>query len=182
MGPTENDCLTCLNSLLLQNDKCVSTCDQGFFMEAGICIFCPHTCTNCVNRMNCTSCVEGLQLQSGECKATCADGWVKEWNINKALDELQSFERSCYFENTPHFSKLTFVFLKNSSYYSDRGICVKCYLSCDTCSGPRRDQCVKCPPGWKLAAGECHPECPEGFFKTDYGCKKCHHYCKTCDG
>lgn len=68
------------------------------------------------------------------------------------------------------------------SYYSDRGSCVKCYLSCDTCSGPRRDQCVKCPPGWKLAAGECHPECPEGFFKTEFGCKKCHHYCKTCNG
>jgi proprotein convertase subtilisin/kexin type 5 len=59
---------------------------------------------------------------------------------------------------------------------------VKCYLSCDTCSGPRRDQCVRCPNGWKLAAGECHPECPEGFFKTEFGCQKCHHYCKTCNG
>lgn len=41
---------------------------------------------------------------------------------------------------------------------------------------------VQCPPGWKLAAGECHPECPEGFFKTEFGCQKCHHYCKTCNG
>lgn len=72
--------------------------------------------------------------------------------------------------------------LSLNSYYSDRGSCVKCYLSCDTCSGPRRDQCVRCPSGWKLAAGECHPECPEGFFKTEFGCQKCHHYCKTCNG
>lgn len=72
--------------------------------------------------------------------------------------------------------------LSLNSYYSDRGSCVKCYLSCDTCSGPRRDQCVRCPNGWKLAAGECHPECPEGFFKTEFGCQKCHHYCKTCNG
>lgn len=67
-------------------------------------------------------------------------------------------------------------------YYSDRGTCAKCYLSCHTCSGPRRDQCVKCPNDWQLAGGECHPECPEGFFKTPFGCQKCHHYCKTCSG
>jgi hypothetical protein len=61
-------------------------------------------------------------------------------------------------------------------------VCAKCYLSCMTCSGPRRDQCVTCPRGWQLAAGECHPECPEGFFKSNYGCQKCHHYCRTCNG
>lgn len=74
MGPTENDCLTCSNNLLLQNNKCVSTCDKGYFMEAGICTLCLHTCTQCVSRMNCTECVKGLQLQSGECHSTCADG------------------------------------------------------------------------------------------------------------
>lgn len=68
------------------------------------------------------------------------------------------------------------------SYYSDRGQCAKCYLSCKTCLGPRRDQCVTCPRGWQLAAGECHPECPEGFFKSNFGCQKCHHYCRTCKG
>jgi len=67
-------------------------------------------------------------------------------------------------------------------YYSDVGSCAKCYLSCMTCSGPRRDQCVSCPRGWQLAAGECHPECPQGFFMSDFGCQKCHHYCKTCKG
>lgn len=67
-------------------------------------------------------------------------------------------------------------------YYSDVGACAKCYLSCMTCSGPRRDQCVSCPRGWQLAAGECHPECPQGFFMSEFGCQKCHHYCKTCKG
>lgn len=51
-----------------------------------------------------------------------------------------------------------------------------------TCSGPRRDECVTCPRGWQLAAGECHPECPQGFFMSDFGCQKCHHYCRTCKG
>lgn len=67
-------------------------------------------------------------------------------------------------------------------YFNDLGICAKCFLSCMTCSGPRRDQCVTCPRGWQLAAGECHPECPQGFFMSDFGCQKCHHYCRTCKG
>lgn len=70
----------------------------------------------------------------------------------------------------------------SNRYYSDRGTCEKCYLSCATCSGPRRDQCVTCPKNWQLASGECSPECPEGFFKSEFGCQKCHHYCKTCSG
>lgn len=73
-GPTENDCLSCAPNLLLQNNKCVNTCDKGYFMEAGACTLCLHTCNQCVSRMNCTECVKGLQLQSGECRATCADG------------------------------------------------------------------------------------------------------------
>lgn len=81
-------------------------------------------------------------------------------------------------------SSVTKNFLTRSDrrYYSDRGQCAKCYLACKTCSGPRRDQCVTCPGGWQLAAGECHPECPEGFFKSNFGCQKCHHYCRTCKG
>lgn len=77
------------------------------------------------------------------------------------------------------FILIPFVYCR---YYSDRGTCSKCYLSCATCSGPRRDQCVTCPKDWQLASGECHPECPEGFFKSEFGCQKCHHYCKTCSG
>lgn len=73
-GPTESNCLSCPQSLLLQSNHCVSTCDDGYYMEAGVCAKCLHTCTQCVSRMNCTACAKGLQLQSGECRTTCADG------------------------------------------------------------------------------------------------------------
>lgn len=73
-GPTEAECLTCASPLLLQNNKCVSACDDGYYIEAGICAKCLHTCTQCVSRMNCSACAKGLQLQSGECRTTCADG------------------------------------------------------------------------------------------------------------
>lgn len=67
-------------------------------------------------------------------------------------------------------------------YYSDKGICERCYMSCRTCSGPGEDQCVTCPAGWQLLAGECRPYCPEGFYKTMYGCQKCHYSCNNCVG
>ncbi|XP_066589847.1 furin-like protease 2 isoform X2 [Prorops nasuta] len=144
-GPTEDFCISCQGSLLLQSKRCVSQCDDGFYSvvqpSRPLCVPCLHTCKTCVSRLNCTACQDGLQLQSGECRSSCAKG-----------------------------------------YYSDRGQCAKCYLSCKTCSGPRRDQCVTCPKGWQLADGECHPECPEGFFKSNFGCQKCHHYCRTCKG
>lgn len=53
-------------------------CDDGFYIENGICTKCLHTCATCVSRTNCTSCVKGLQLQSGECTATCADGYYSD--------------------------------------------------------------------------------------------------------
>ncbi|CAH2049213.1 unnamed protein product, partial [Iphiclides podalirius] len=67
-------------------------------------------------------------------------------------------------------------------YYPDDGICSKCYLSCQTCTGPRRDQCASCPPDWRLAAGECRPECPQNFFTWGDSCRRCHHYCQDCHG
>lgn len=73
-GSTEGDCLSCSSSFLLQHNKCVTSCDEGYYMETGGCAKCLHTCTQCVSRMNCTQCAKGLLLQSGECRTTCADG------------------------------------------------------------------------------------------------------------
>lgn len=57
-----------------------------------------------------------------------------------------------------------------------------CHLSCETCNGPRADQCVTCPPTWHLAAGYCRATCPNGFYQNEYGCHKCHEFCKNCIG
>lgn len=73
-GSTEGECLSCSASFMLQHNKCVTSCDDGYYMETGGCAKCLHTCTQCVSRMNCTQCAKGLLLQSGECRTTCADG------------------------------------------------------------------------------------------------------------
>lgn len=69
-----------------------------------------------------------------------------------------------------------------AGYYSDKGQCQRCYMSCKTCSGPMQNECVACPAGWQLMAGQCRPTCPEGYYKTDFGCQKCYYSCRDCPG
>lgn len=55
-------------------------------------------------------------------------------------------------------------------------------MSCKTCSGPGPDQCVACPESWLLLNGECRPDCPVNYYKTEFGCQKCHAKCRNCPG
>ncbi|XP_015590676.1 furin-like protease 2 isoform X3 [Cephus cinctus] len=167
-------------------------CDSSEYFEDGHCRPCHSTCETCAGPTEefCISCQSPLLLQGRKCVAQCGDGFysvvrssrpicapclhtcktcVSRLNCTTCQEGLQLQSGECRSSCA-------------QGYYSDRGQCAKCYLSCKTCSGPRRDQCVTCPKGWQLAAGECHPECPEGFFNSTFGCQKCHHYCRTCKG
>ncbi|XP_071645509.1 furin-like protease 2 isoform X1 [Temnothorax longispinosus] len=169
-----------------------SNCNTDQYYEEGQCKACHSSCETCAGSTedHCISCPNPLLLQGKRCVSQCDDAFysvvqpsrpvcvpclhtckscVSRLNCTACQDGLQLQSGECRSSCAP-------------GYYSDRGQCAKCYLSCKTCSGPRRDQCVTCPRGWQLAAGECHPECPEGFFKSNFGCQKCHHYCRTCKG
>uniref|UniRef100_A0A0C9QJY7 furin n=1 Tax=Fopius arisanus TaxID=64838 RepID=A0A0C9QJY7_9HYME len=190
-------CTSCINGWSLnKKNLCApvsrSKCDISEYFEDNHCKPCHSTCETCAGPTDnfCISCQSPLLLQNRRCVAQCDDGFysvaqptrsicspclhtcktcVSRLNCTACQDGLQLQSGECRSSCA-------------QGYYSDRGQCAKCYLSCKTCSGPRRDQCVTCPPGWQLAAGECHPECPEGFFKSNFGCQKCHHYCRTCKG
>lgn len=73
-GPLASNCLSCTQNRLLEQSSCVTGCQDGYFMETGVCTPCLHTCTQCVSRTNCSNCSKGLELQNGECRTTCADG------------------------------------------------------------------------------------------------------------
>lgn len=73
-GPLSSNCLSCAQNRLLEQSSCVTGCQDGFYMETGVCTPCLHTCTQCVSRTNCSNCSKGLELQNGECRTTCADG------------------------------------------------------------------------------------------------------------
>ncbi|XP_033231362.1 furin-like protease 2 isoform X2 [Belonocnema kinseyi] len=190
-------CLSCIPAWSLNKKGfCApdtrSRCDSSEFYEAGHCKPCHSTCETCAGPTEdfCISCQSPLLLQGRKCVAQCDDGYYSAVQPSGPICE------PCLHTCKTCVSRLNCTACQEGlqlqsgecrsscaeGYYSDRGQCAKCYLSCKTCSGPRRDQCVSCPKGWQLAAGECHPECPEGFFKSEFGCQKCHHYCKTCKG
>ncbi|XP_074107008.1 furin-like protease 2 isoform X1 [Cotesia typhae] len=192
-----SSCTSCINGWSISKKGiCVpdsrSKCNAAEYFDTDICKPCHSSCETCAGPSEdfCTSCSSPLLLQSRRCVAQCEDGYyslaqpsrpicspclhtcktcVSRLNCTACQEGLQLQSGECRSSCA-------------QGYYSDRGQCAKCYLSCKTCSGPRRDQCVSCPQGWQLAAGECHPECPEGFFKSNFGCQKCHHYCRTCKG
>lgn len=56
-------------------------------------------------------------------------------------------------------------------------------MSCRTCHGPGRADCVSCPSRWRLVNGECLSECPAGYYETEGGgCMKCFKGCQDCKG
>ncbi|XP_031779685.1 furin-like protease 2 isoform X2 [Nasonia vitripennis] len=194
---TASSCTSCeagwsLNKKGLCAPESRSRCDSFEFYEDGHCKRCHSTCESCAGPTEefCITCQSPLLLQGKRCVAQCDTGYYSELRSSRPVCV------PCLHTCTSCVSRLNCTSCQDGlqlqsgecrsscahGYYSDRGQCAKCYLSCKTCSGPRRDQCVSCPKGWQLAAGECHPECPEGYFKTTYGCQKCHHYCHTCKG
>ncbi|XP_043658322.1 furin-like protease 2 isoform X2 [Drosophila teissieri] len=202
--PCQEGCKTCTSngvcSECLQNwtlnkrDKCIVSGSEGcsesefFSLSEGQCRPCHASCGSCNGPAgtNCMSCPPNRLLEQSRCVSGCREGFFMEAG-SLCSPCLHTCSQCVSRTNCSNCSKG--LELQNGEcrttcadgYYSDRGICAKCYLSCHTCSGPRRNQCVQCPAGWQLAAGECHPECPEGFYKSDFGCQKCHHYCKTCN-
>ncbi|XP_058802575.1 furin-like protease 2 isoform X2 [Phymastichus coffea] len=195
---TSQDCTSCYPGWsLTKTANCApisrSRCSNFQFFDSGHCRPCHSSCESCTGPTDrfCLSCQSPLLLQGQRCVVQCDSGFFSEISPTTRPICLPCLHtcKSC-------ISRLNCTSCQEGlqlqsgecrstcahGYYSDRGQCAKCYLSCKTCSGPRRNQCVSCPKGWQLAAGECHPECPEGYFKTTYGCQKCHHYCHTCRG
>ncbi|XP_059222311.1 furin-like protease 2 isoform X2 [Stomoxys calcitrans] len=180
-GPTESNCLSCPQSLLLQNKHCVSTCDDGYYMEAGVCAKCLHTCTQCVSRMNCTACAKGLQLQSGECRTTCADGYYSDRGT------CAKCYLSCHTCSGPRRDQCVqcpsgwqlaggecHPECPEGFYKSEFG-CQKCHHYCKTCNGPGQYSCQTCafPLHLDRLNNQCVPCCANDASPEDQSCCHC---------
>ncbi|EDS41850.1 proprotein convertase subtilisin/kexin type 4, furin [Culex quinquefasciatus] len=188
-GPTEHECLKCASPLLLQNQRCVNECDEGYYMEVGACAKCLHTCTQCVSRMNCTACQKGLQLQSGECRTTCADGYYSDrgtcakcyLSCNtcsgprrdqcvKCPEGWQLAGGECHPECPEGFFKTKFG-------------CQKCHHYCKTCNAAGPLACTSCPSHFMLDGGLCMECLGSQFYDPPtQTCKTCHESCRSCSG
>jgi len=52
-GGGENDCLSCNNSLYIENGRCVNQCSIGFYQnnDSHTCDSCPNVCLACSSRI-----------------------------------------------------------------------------------------------------------------------------------
>ncbi|XP_068159733.1 furin-like protease 2 isoform X1 [Drosophila tropicalis] len=188
-GPLESNCMSCPSNRLLELNHCVTGCQDGFFMETGVCSPCLHTCTQCFSRTNCSNCSKGLELQNGECRTTCADGYYSDRGIcakcylscrtcsgprrNQCVQcpiGWQLAAGECHPECPEGF------------YKSDFG-CQKCHHYCKTCNDAGPLACSSCPPHFMLDGGLCM-EClsSEYYDTTTQTCKSCHNSCRSCLG
>lgn len=188
-------CITCFDDWHVNSKgRCAphdsDHCGTDQYRDGGLCKPCHSTCETCDGPTEhaCLACAHPLILQGTRCVAECERGRFHDTALHSCEPCLHTCAECSSKSNcTECVQGLQLQSGECRStcargYYSDRGHCARCYISCETCSGPGHDQCVDCPPGWQLAAGECRPDCPAGFYKTDYGCQKCHHSCHNCAG
>ncbi|XP_017962667.1 furin-like protease 2 isoform X1 [Drosophila navojoa] len=188
-GPLSTDCLSCHQNRLLEQSSCVSGCQDGFFMETGVCTPCLHTCTQCVSRTNCSNCSKGLELQNGECRTTCADGYYSDRGI------CAKCYLSCHTCSGPRRNQCVqcpagwqlaagecHPECPEGFYKSEFG-CQKCHHYCKTCNGAGPLACSSCPTHFMLDGGLCM-EClsSQYYDSTTQRCKSCHESCRSCFG
>ncbi|EDW00125.1 furin-like protease 2 isoform X2 [Drosophila grimshawi] len=188
-GPLSSNCLSCHQNRLLEQSSCVSGCQDGFYMETGVCTPCLHTCTQCVSRTNCSNCSKGLELQNGECRTTCADGYYSDRGI------CAKCYLSCHTCSGPRRNQCVqcpagwqlaagecHPECPEGFYKSEFG-CQKCHHYCKTCNGAGPLACTSCPPHFMLDGGLCM-EClsSQYYDTTTQTCKSCHDFCRSCFG
>ncbi|XP_046429629.1 furin-like protease 2 isoform X1 [Neodiprion fabricii] len=193
-GPTRDSCVSCQEALLLQGQKCVAQCEDGYYSVAQpagkpLCLPCLHTCRTCTSRLNCTTCNDGLQLQSGDCRSSCADGYYSDRGqcakchmscrtcSGPRRDQCVTCPRGwqlaageCHPECPEGFFRTSFG-------------CQKCHHYCKTCRAEGPLGCTSCPAHSMLDGGLCI-EClsSQYYDSVTQLCKSCDSSCQRCTG
>ena len=73
-------CSSCSNGYLLEENKCVKTCSQGFVKQNRECARCSPTCKTCSNLESCDTCQEGYFYYKLDhlCLAACPAGYFPQ--------------------------------------------------------------------------------------------------------
>ncbi|XP_071043236.1 extracellular matrix organizing protein FRAS1 [Parasteatoda tepidariorum] len=72
-GPSDTDCLSCVDGSLLEDGSCIDHCSDGFYENDGVCETCDLKCKTCSSLNKCTSCDLPLLLLDGQCVDDCGN-------------------------------------------------------------------------------------------------------------
>ncbi|PAV82803.1 hypothetical protein WR25_21975 [Diploscapter pachys] len=136
--------------------KCVSHCDDTYYLEDDKCKMCSKNCHTCSQAELCETC-PGSQLlvdfehphkfDHGKCVDKCPEGLIPDYETNLLQAKCILREDKCgpgYFINTV-------------------GKCSNCDNACETCAGPGPMSCIQCAKGYgNRSVGYCRPCCVTG--------------------
>lgn len=173
----------------MKPDSCIS-CNNGFTLSAGKCI--P------------TSCPAGslFSLDTNSCAPVSTPGAFLNtpYTLGRAIKGCKNvsiYGESCI-SCDPSFNAVAYKLSNcaqdknqcpNFSYQNNATTCLSCHFTCAQCSGPERDQCTSCRPGFVLKADDINPntlicasDCAATYFFSALNnkCMRCGTYCDEC--
>lgn len=147
--------------------KCVTRCDDGFYLDENNCRKCSANCKTCSKAELCETC-PGAQLlinvdhyghfDHGQCVDRCPDGLIADYESNL-------IQASCVLREN----------LCGEGYFLTQGNrCGPCDEACKTCHGAGPIYCDSCNKGYgNRSVGYCRPCCAAGQKPEDYHCEDC---------
>ncbi|KAL1453686.1 hypothetical protein WDU94_010006 [Cyamophila willieti] len=146
-------CTSCLTDYEIKSNDCIKSgtanCSPGQYWSGSACEKCHSTCGLCDGPAadSCLTCPDEKLLEASSCVSACSEGFYQDKGNTCT---------ACLHTCTQCVSRINCTLCTPplvlqsgqcratcaNGYYSDLGACSKCYLSCMTCAGPRRDQCV----------------------------------------
>ncbi|KAL4442387.1 hypothetical protein ABPG74_005728 [Tetrahymena malaccensis] len=206
---TPNNCLSCKTgyNLVYQPSYLINqcVCDDGNYYDSSLDKCDPCTpaklCQTCSSSSQCLTCLSNASL--GPNKACyCNLGYYFDTNKCTACTWGATPPADCISQAIQLFRDPTNNYLCIEGYYQDvtSGLCLKCYQSCRTCTGPLQTdcqchetcltcvgpypyQCTSCNANFKPltggSEGYCNT-CSSGYFLKDGTCQQCDSNCQEC--
>lgn len=183
----ENGCKGCVDpSKYTLKFDCVSECPSNHTPieePRKRCVKCDKACDGCTGQGNgaCKKCSFHYKIdpRSKKCLLHCEEGYFKENKETclKCKDYIDKNSRTCD-KNGPLTCQ--------PRYFLSGNKCQKCHISCGTCKGPDKRNCLDCNQlGYQLKDGRCKSTCKKNQFNDGQtgectNCLKKFYFAKQC--
>jgi len=188
-------CSACGDNFLWQDNKCVSSCSDGYALMTT-----NNTCLKCLVP-NCKTCpIANLKIcqvctypyfknKDNDCVRDCPISTFGN-NTNRNCESCIPNCKSCDNGYTCKecdigYYKFNETCVKDcpSGYYKSNGFCISCFDSknCSRCDADDPKKCYECNAPTKLLETTCVGDCPKGYFDNKNGsCIRCSSDCQVC--
>ncbi|WOO80645.1 Proprotein convertase subtilisin/kexin type 5 [Vanrija pseudolonga] len=169
-------CTTCQDGWLLEGNKCVETCSDGYFAPQGLgktgtCQACDSTCRTCAgSATSCIACNAGFA--SNGANAIAGNGTCTLCHPDCATCTAASAGacKTCPSSRPVLSNGRCLPYCPKGLYWNaGSGLCTACDASCSSCQSSGGTSCTGCHDGYILSSGTCTPATCVGPFAQGLG-------------